>query len=65
MELVSQAVEDHLLDSLSYKLKPGSSYVVERKNTTYWASGNVFGPQGVKVIRINLTSSDGWLDPTT
>ena len=31
MELVSQAVEDHLLDSLSYKLKPGSSYVVERK----------------------------------
>ena len=55
MELVSQAVEDHLLDSLSYKLKPGSSYVVERTNTTYWASGNVFGPQGVKVIRINLT----------
>ena len=64
MEAHTQAVEDHLIDGLSYKMQPGSSYVVERKNTTFWASGNVFAPNGVKVIRLQLTG-DTWLDPTT
>ena len=64
MEAHTQAVEDHLIDGLSYKMQPGSSYVVERKNTTCWASGNVFGNNSVKVMRLQLTG-DTWLDPTT
>ena len=35
MEAHTQSVEDHLIDGLKYSLKPGSSYVVERKTTTF------------------------------
>ena len=64
MEAHTQAVEDHLIDGLKYSLKSGSSYVVERKNTTCWAIGNVFGVNGVRVTRLALTG-DTWIDPTT
>ena len=43
MEAHTQAVEDHLIDGLKNSFKPGSRYVVERANTTFWANGNVFG----------------------
>ena len=32
MEAYHNGVEDYLIDSLSFKLPPGSSYVVDRKN---------------------------------
>lgn len=65
MEHHAQSVEDHLIEGLSFKLRPGSSYVTSRRNSTYWPSGsNVYSPQGTKVIRIPLTG-DTWLDPTT
>ena len=35
MEVYSSSVEDQLIDGLSYKLNPGSSYIVDRKNSTF------------------------------
>ena len=66
MEVYSSSVEDQLIDGLSYKLAPGSSYIQDRKSATYWPSGsNIYTPNGgTKVIRFLLNGSD-WLDPNT
>ena len=68
MESISNGVEDQLIDGLSFKLPPGSSYVTDRRKCTFWASGsNIYKPDsGTKVIRFLLTGEDGsWLDPST
>ena len=65
MESHAQSVEDNLIASLSFKLRPGASYVTDRKSSTYFSQGNQFSPSGVKVIKMMLNSSDGWLDPST
>ena len=36
MESHAQSVEDHLIDSLSFKLKPGASYVTDRRSVTFF-----------------------------
>ena len=66
MEAHANAVEDVLVDGLSYKLKNSAKYVTERKSVTYHPSGsNVYSPtSGTKVIKINLTG-DSWLVPET
>jgi hypothetical protein len=65
MESILSTVEDTLLGSLSYKIDPksGSSYVTEKKQVTYFASGsNVYGPtNGTKVLRYNI-ASDQFID---
>ena len=61
----AQSVEDNLIDSLSFKLRPGASYVTDRKASTIFSQGNQFSPAGVKVIKMMLSSADGWLDPST
>ena len=65
MESILSTVEDTLLGSLSYKIDPksGSSYVTEKKQVTYFASGsNVYGPQnGTQVLRFNI-ASDQFID---
>ena len=65
MESHAQGVEDNLIDSLSFKLRPGASYVTDRKSSTYFSQGNQFSPSGIKVIKMMLNSADGWLDPST
>ncbi len=46
MEAISNGVEDYLIDGLSFKLPPGSSYITDRKKVTYWASGsNIYKPE--------------------
>ena len=68
MESIANSVEDYLVDSLSFKLKPGSSYITDRRKVTYFASGsNVYKPlQGTKVVRFQISGQDGtWLDPST
>ena len=40
MEAISNGVEDYLIDGLSFKLPPGSSYITDRRKVTYWASGS-------------------------
>jgi len=61
----AQSVDDNLIDSLSFKLRPGASYVTDRKSSTFLSQGNQFSPGGVKVIKMMINSSDGWLDPNT
>ena len=65
MEAVANAAEDKLIDGLSFKLKPGASYVTDRKSVTFHPQGsNIYSPIGTKVIKI-LLSGDQWLDPST
>ena len=66
MEAYHNGVEDYLIDSLSFKLPPGSSYVVDRKKSTFWAIGsNIYTPtSGTKVMKFQLSGEQGtWLDP--
>ena len=65
MESHAQSVEDNLIDSLSFKLRPGASYVTDRRYVTYFPQGgNSYSPAGVKVIKMMLTG-DSWMDPST
>ena len=66
MENYSSSVEDQLIDGLSFKLAPGSSYITDRKNVSFFPSGsNVYTTAGgTKVLRI-LLNGDDWLDPVT
>ena len=56
MEAITNASEDFLIDSLSFKLKNGASYVQERKSSTFWSIGsNAYTPVGgVKLIKFQL-----------
>jgi hypothetical protein len=67
LETTASAIEDVLVDSLSYKLKPGGNYVTRRESATWFPSGgNVYNANnGVRVIRIPLISENGWLDTST
>ena len=65
MEGVANAVEDRLVDGLSFQLKPGASYITERKSVTYHPQGsNIYSTNGTKLIKLLLTG-DQWLDPST
>ena len=65
MEATAQSVEDYLIDGLSFKLRPGASYITNRRSVSYFPQGgNQYSPNGVKVIRIMLTG-DSWMDPST
>jgi hypothetical protein len=65
MEGHTQSVEDVLVDSLSFKLQPGASYVTERKSVTFHPQGsNVYTATGTKLIKLLITG-DSWLDPST
>ena len=65
MEGVANSVEDKLIDGLSFKHKPGASYVTDRKSVTFHPSGsNFYSTTGTKLIKIMLTG-DQWLDPST
>ena len=45
MEVYSSSVEDQLVDGLSFKLNPGSSYVVDRQSVSFFPSGsNIYSP---------------------
>ena len=68
MEAITNRAEDHLIDGLSIKLRPGASYVTERKSSTFWAVGsNTYNPNGgVKLVKFVLSGDDGnWLDPSS
>ena len=53
MEATAQSVEDYLIDALSFKLKPGASYITNRRSVTYLPiGGKQYSTTGVKVIQI-------------
>ena len=65
MEATAQSVEDFLIDGLSFKLRPGASYITNRRSVSYFPQGgNQYSPNGAKVIRLMLTG-DSWVDPST
>ena len=65
MEAHAQSVEYILIDSLSFKLRPGASYVTDRTSVSYVPQGGVqYSPAGVQVMKIMLNGSD-WLEPST
>ena len=38
MESHAQAVEDYLIDGLSFKLAPGASYVTNRRSVSFFST---------------------------
>lgn len=66
VEVVTAALEDQLVDPLSFKLNKTASYITKRRSCTFHASGsNIYHPRtGVKLIKILISGHD-WLDPGT
>ena len=65
VEATANSIEDVLVDALSFKLKPGASYVNERKSVTFHPQGsNIYSTNGTKLIKLLVTSGN-WLDPST
>ncbi len=64
MDSIVNSVDDRLVDGLSYKLGNSSSYITDRREVSFFASGSdVYTPVGgTRVIRVNLTG-DNWLVP--
>ena len=62
---MANSVENVLVDGLSFKLRPGASYINKRKSVTYHPQGsNIYSTNGTKLIKI-LVSGDSWMDPST
>ena len=65
VESAANGIDDVLIENLSFKLKPGASYVQERKSVTFYASGsNEYSPAGTQLIKLVCTS-ESWMDPST
>ena len=58
--------QDSLASQLSFELPSTASYALERRLVSVQSSGaSQFSPLGNTVMRFNLTSADGWLDPAS
>ena len=67
MESIVQAKsEDRLIHGLDFKSPlNSSSYVTRRQEATWFSPNAVADPASSKTIRMNVTSSDGWIDLNT
>ena len=55
-----------MISQVSFTLPETSSYATERRLvSSHPSSASIFSPDGVRVVRFTLTSSEGWLDPPT
>ena len=55
-----------LIDQLSFQPPPVATYARERRLVQVMPQGaNTFSPNGNQVLTFNLTSQDGWLDPSS
>ena len=64
LESTLGAQEDGLLHSLDYTLPELASYVTQREEVVYAPSGAIFRPDGVRLLRIPVTT-DGFVDAST
>ena len=39
LEATTNAIEDHLIDAISFKLAPGASYVTDRRSVSFFRRG--------------------------
>ena len=67
VDTMANSAEDYLIDSFQFKIPLGASYVTDRRTVSYFTAGSNVNTSnsGTKVIRLNLTSESGWLDPGT
>ena len=67
METYANSIEDHLIDSLTFKLDPTANYVTNRQSVTYYTQGaNIYqSGSGSRVIRFTLSGNGQYLDPST
>ena len=42
LEATTNAIEDHLIDAISFKLAPGASYVTDRRSVSFSRRGQTF-----------------------
>ena len=64
MESTLSAQEDHVISQLDYTLPKLASYVSVREECVYVPAGAVFRPDGLRLLRIPITS-DGFIDCST
>ena len=60
VESYAKSIEDKPVDGLSFQLKPGASYINERKNVTFHPQGsNAYKPGArTKFIKITIAGQD-------
>jgi len=64
MESTLSAQEDHVISQLEFTLPKVASYVTERIEAVYVPAGAVFRPDGLRLLRIPITS-DGFVDASS
>ena len=65
MESLLSANEDILIPPLSLGLKPGASYIAQRRQAQIYSSVNSAAPNGVQTCKWNISSSVEWCDPAS
>jgi len=65
MDSSLSAQEDYILNSLDYTLPKLASYVSQREEVVYVPSGAVFRPDGLRLLRIPIKKTDGFVDAST
>ena len=66
MEYQLAAAEESLIESLDFRLGATPKHVQNRRSVNCYPSGaSSFNNRGVRVIRLTLTSDNGWIDPAT
>ena len=63
---IAACQQDSLIDQLSFSLPSVATYARERRLLQVVPAGaNTLAPNGNQVMTFNLTSQDGWLDPSS
>ena len=63
---IAAGQNDSLIEQLSFSLPAVATYARERRLVQIMPAGaNTFAPNGNQVMTFNLTSQDGWLDPSS
>ena len=67
MDLAIAARQNHsMIEQLSFSLSSVATYARERRLVQVMPQGaNTFAPNGNQVMTFNLTSQDGWFDPSS
>ncbi len=66
MESIGSAVEEVLVDSLSFKIPGSGQYIQERRSVTFHTEGsNSYSPPRWYTCYSLLNSAEGLLDPST
>lgn len=66
MEYQLAAAEEATIQALDFRIGQTSKHVQNRRSVAFYPTGaGVFSNRGVRVIRVSLTSENGWVDPST